>query len=62
MRVLKPVNPLPENAKSSDSGDAGADGYSVLARASRYCGHRPDVGSEPDYPGGSFGLIFTKEH
>lgn len=46
-----PMNPLPENAMSNDTGNAGLDGYSVLSRASRYTGERPLAGgpSEP-YP------------
>jgi hypothetical protein len=43
---LKEVNPLPENAKSQDTGIAGRDGYTVLSRASRYSGQRPLAGSE----------------
>lgn len=41
---LTPVNPLPENAKSLDTGDAGQDGYTVEARAGRYSAQRPNVG------------------
>jgi len=49
----KPVNPLPENAMSMDTGDAGLDGFSVLSRASRYTGLRPTAGGPepaPDFP------------
>lgn len=38
---VRPANPLPENKLSSDTGDAGRDGYSVLSRASRESGLRP---------------------
>lgn len=49
---LKPCNPLPQNKMSSDSGNAGLDGYSVLSRASRYSGQRPAIGDpHPDYWG-----------
>jgi len=44
---LEPVNPLPENAKSSDTGNAGADGYTCLSTADRQTGRRPDVGGAP---------------
>ena len=47
-----PMNPLPENAKVLDGGDAGKDGYSVLSRASRMTGERPiSGGPEPVYEG-----------
>lgn len=47
-----PVNPLPPNAMSLDTGDAGRDGYSVLSRASRFTGQRPIAGGvEPTYNG-----------
>jgi hypothetical protein len=46
---LTPANPLPENAKSLDTGDAGKDGYTVLSRASRESALRPNVGGEGDY-------------
>jgi hypothetical protein len=45
-------NPLPDNAMSNDTGDAGADGYTVLSRASRYTGERPFVGPENYAPQG----------
>lgn len=45
-----PVNPLPDNAMSNDCGNAGADGYTVLSRASRYTGERPLVGPENYVP------------
>ncbi len=49
-----PLNPLPENAKTADTGDAGRDGYSVLSRASRFTGERPTAGGptepRPDFP------------
>lgn len=48
---LKPANPLPPNAKRSDSGNAGLDGYTVLSRASRETGVRPAIGGHPDYWG-----------
>lgn len=47
---LTPINPLPENAKSSDSGNAGRDGYSVLSRANRYNGERQPVGGYDRIP------------
>lgn len=48
---LNEANPLPDNAKSNDTGDAGADGYSVLSRASRETGDRPRIGGKPQYWG-----------
>lgn len=48
--VIPECNPLPANAMSADTGNAGADGYSVLSRASRYTGMRPAVGGEPEFP------------
>lgn len=48
---LPPANPLPPNRMSSDTGDAGLDGYSVLSRASRATGVRPATGGTPDYWG-----------
>lgn len=33
-------NPLPENAKTLESGNAGRDGYTVLSRADRETGRR----------------------
>ena len=42
-----PVNPLPENRKVLDTGDAGRDGYTVLARASRYGGMRSIARATP---------------
>jgi hypothetical protein len=47
----KPVNPLPDNKKTLESGNAGLDGYSVLSRASRYDGSRFIAGTEPEYFG-----------
>jgi hypothetical protein len=44
---IAPKNPLPENAKSSDCGDAGRDGYSCLSTADRETGTRPSVGGVP---------------
>jgi hypothetical protein len=44
-------NPLPANAMSADTGNAGADGYTVLSRASRIDGWRPDVGGAPEFLG-----------
>lgn len=44
-------NPLPDNAMSNDTGNAGADGYTVLSRASRYSGERPPIQGEPVYDG-----------
>lgn len=48
---VRPVNPLPENKMSSDTGDAGLDGYSVLSRADRYSGQRPSIDGRPEYWG-----------
>jgi hypothetical protein len=48
---LRPCNPLPPNKMRQDSGDAGRDGYSVLSRADRASGQRPDIGGQPDYWG-----------
>jgi hypothetical protein len=41
---LPAVNPLPVNALSNDTGNAGRDGYTVLSRADRYSGQRPLAG------------------
>ena len=46
-----PVNPLPDNAMSNDTGNAGADGYTVLSRASRETGRRPMINGVPQYEG-----------
>ena len=46
---LKEVNPLPVNAMSNDTGNAGLDGYSVLSRANRHSGQRPLAGTRSDY-------------
>ena len=48
---IAPVNPLPENAKSDNCGDAGLDGYTVLSRASRMTGERPMINGIPQYEG-----------
>jgi hypothetical protein len=48
---VKPANPLPENPMTSDTGNAGLDGYSVLSRADRYSGQRPSIDGRPDYWG-----------
>jgi hypothetical protein len=48
---LTPANPLPPNAMSNNTGDAGLDGYSVLSRASRETGERPRIGGESEYWG-----------
>lgn len=45
------ANPLPENKMSSDTGDAGRDGYSVLSRANRDNGLRPSIGGHRTHPG-----------
>lgn len=45
------VNPLPSNAMKLDCGDAGQDGYSVLSRASRHSGQRPDIGGTEEFLG-----------
>jgi hypothetical protein len=48
---VEPANPLPLNALSNDTGDAAADGYSVLSRANRYTDQRPRIGGTPTYWG-----------
>lgn len=48
---VRPVNPLPPNAMKLDTGDAGRDGYSVLSRASRQTGERPDIGGMDEFLG-----------
>lgn len=48
---LDQANPLPTNKKSSNTGDAGCDGYTVLARANRMTGVRPPTGGDPEYWG-----------
>ena len=45
---VKPVNPLPDNKMSNNTGDAGQDGYSVLSRANRYDGRRPLIGGRTE--------------
>lgn len=45
------VNPLPENAKIADCGDAGRDGYTVLSRADRTTGERKLNRTVPEYGG-----------
>jgi hypothetical protein len=47
----KPVNPLPENAMSNESGDAGRDGYTVYSRANRYNGERTISQVTPEFEG-----------
>lgn len=45
-----PVNPLPPNKMSNDTGNAGADGYTVVSRADRMTGERTISGpSEVEY-------------
>ena len=44
-------NPLPPNKMSNDTGNAGADGYTVLSRANRYNGDRPPIQGTPEYNG-----------
>lgn len=44
---LTPKNPRPENAKSSDTGNAARDGYTCLSTADRMTGNRPSVGGVP---------------
>jgi hypothetical protein len=44
---VPPVNPLPDNAKRMNTGNAGADGYTVLSRADRWSGERPISNAEP---------------
>lgn len=44
---LRPCNPLPENKMTSDTGDAGLDGYTVLSRADRFSGRRPSINGRP---------------
>lgn len=48
--VIPDKNPLPANAMHADTGNAGADGYTVFSRASRYSGMRPAIGGEPEFP------------
>lgn len=45
------ANPLPENKMSSNTGDAGRDGYTVMSRADRYTGLRPSIEGTPDCQG-----------
>jgi hypothetical protein len=47
--VIPDKNPK-SRVMSNDTGNAGADGYSVLSRASRYSGMRPAIGGEAEYP------------
>lgn len=44
-------NPLPENAKIADCGDAGRDGYTVTSRASRVTGERELSRATPEPEG-----------
>lgn len=46
-----PKNPLPENAKILDCGDAGRDGYTVTSRADRDTGQRNINHTAPEYAG-----------
>ena len=48
---IRPANPLPENKMSSDTGNAGRDGYTVFSRASRETGLRPSIEGSPDCQG-----------
>jgi hypothetical protein len=48
---LREANPLPVNAKSDNTGDAGLDGYTVKSRADRHTGERPFVEGAPQYMG-----------
>lgn len=48
---LPDCNPLPPNKMKADTGDAGQDGYSVLSRANRFDGERPDIGGRPEFQG-----------
>ncbi len=43
-------NPLPANDMNADTGNAGADGYTVFSRANRRTGMRPAIGGEAEYP------------
>jgi hypothetical protein len=49
--TLPEANPLPENAKVLDCGDAGRDGYTVLSRASRVTGERTLKHATPMFEG-----------
>lgn len=53
----KALNPLPENAKTADTGNAGRDGYTVLSRANRYDGERSIHGTVEQ-----FGAINLKDY
>jgi hypothetical protein len=44
-------NPLPPNKMSDDTGNAGADGYSVLSQANPRTGVRPSIDGIPQYEG-----------
>ena len=44
---IEAVNPKPDGHMTQDTGNAGADGYTVLARADRESGLRPMVGGTP---------------
>lgn len=48
---LPEMNPLPENKKTLETGDAGLDGYTVYSRASRYDGDRPISHATPQFEG-----------
>lgn len=52
------LNPLPENAKTADTGNAGRDGYTVLSRANRYNGERTLAGLPQD----EYGLPIVKDY
>lgn len=49
--AIPAVNPLPDNAMSHDTGNAGLDGYTVLSRANRYDGERPMINGVPQFEG-----------
>jgi len=50
--AVRPANPLPDNQKTSATGDAGRDGYTCLSRADRETGVRPPAGggTRVDWP------------
>lgn len=55
---VRPANPLPQNAMSNETGDAGQDGFTVLSKASRITDQRPLIGGIPEYWGPREGESF----
>lgn len=46
---VEPLNPV-KRVMDDTTGNAGLDGFTRLSQADRETGHRPSVGSAPEYP------------